>query len=123
MAQRMVDNNEWAVSVSANQPRLHTFLGIDPVYMDAETMVAEIEDEARKGAKGVKIVPLALAIYADDKRLWPAFQKMTELGLPLVSQAGGGGETGDRGDPYGRPKYFAAAMDDFPDLTIDIAPR
>lgn len=121
MAQRMIDNNEWAVGVSAKEPRLHTFVGIDPVYMDAETMVAEIEDKARKGAKGVKIVLLALAIYADDKRLWPAYQKMSELGLPLVSQAGAGGETGDRGDPYGRPKYFAAAMEDFPDLTIDIA--
>ena len=121
MAQRMIDNNEWAVGVSAKQPRLHTFLGIDPVYMDAETMVAEIEDKQRKGAKGVKIVPLALAIYGDDERLSPAYQKMSELGLPLVSQAGAGGETGDRGDAYGRPKYFASAMEDFPDLTVNVA--
>lgn len=121
MVQRMIDNNEWAVGVSANEPRLHTFLGIDPAYMDAETMVAEIEDKQRKGAKGAKIVPLALAVYVDDERLWPAYQKMIELGLPLISQSGAGGETGDRGDPYGRPKYFSKVMDDFPDLKINIA--
>ncbi len=121
MAQRMIDNNEWAVGISANEPRLHTFLGIDPVFMDAEAMVAEIEDKHSKGAVGVKIVPLALAIYVDDERLWPAYQKMNELGLPLISQSGAGAGSGDRGEAYGCPKYFGKVLDDFPDLKINIA--
>ena len=121
MAQRMIENNEWGCSVSAEHPELFALTGLDPVYMDEETMVSEIEDKTNKGARGVKIVLLALSIYADDPRLWPAYERISQLGIPMVSQAGAGGELGDRGDSYGRPRYFAKAMEAFPDLVVNIA--
>ena len=121
MAQRMIENNEWACTVSAEHSDLIAFAGLDPVYMDEQTMVGEIDDKVAKGAKGVKIVPLALAIYVDDPRLWPAYERISELGIPMVSQAGAGGENGDRGDAHGRPKYFAKALEEFPDLVVNLA--
>jgi predicted TIM-barrel fold metal-dependent hydrolase len=120
MAQRMIENNEWAIGVSAEHPELVTFAGLDPVYMDEQTVVGEIEDKVKRGARGVKIVPRALAIYADDERLWPVYERISELGVPIVSQAGAGGEQGDRG-AFGRPKYFEKALAEFPNLVVNVA--
>ncbi|MGE3855569.1 MAG: amidohydrolase family protein [Dehalococcoidia bacterium] len=121
MAQRMIANNEWALGVSAEHPNLFTFAGLDPVYMDEATLVGEIEDKVARGARGVKIVPLALAAYVDDPRMMPMYETIARLGVPIVSQAGAGGEVGDRGDHYGRPKYFETALQRYPDLVINIA--
>lgn len=121
MAQRMIDNNEWALGVSAQHPNIFTFAGLDPVYMDEATLVGEVEDKVKRGARGVKIVPLALAIYVDDPRMFPVYERIAGLGVPIVSQSGGGGAVGSRGDSYGRPKYFEAALKQFPDLLINIA--
>ena len=79
MAQRMIANNEWAMGVSAERPDFFTFAGLDPVYMDEATLVGEIEDKVGRGARGVKIVPLALAIYVDDPRLMPAYEAIARL--------------------------------------------
>jgi predicted TIM-barrel fold metal-dependent hydrolase len=49
------------------------------------------------------------------------YETIARLGVPIVSQAGAGGETGSRGDHYGRPKYFEAALQRYPDLVINIA--
>lgn len=121
MAQRMIGNNEWALGVSAAHPNLFTFAGLDPVYMDEATLVGEIEDKVARGARGVKIVPLALAAYVDDPRMMPMYETIARLGVPIVSQAGDGGAPGPRGDHYGRPKYFETALQRFPDLQINIA--
>ena len=108
-------------SVSAKHSNLFTFAGLDPVYMDEATLVGEIEDKVARGARGVKIVPLALAAYVDDPRFMPMYETIARLGVPIVSQAGAGGEPGDRGDHYGRPKYFETALQRYPDLVINIA--
>ena len=121
MAQRMIDNNEWALGVSAQRPNFFTFAGLDPAYMDEATLVGEIEDKVGRGARGVKIVPLALAMYVDDARMMPVYEATSRLGVPIVSQAGAGGDPGQRGDHYGRPKYFETALKQFPDLVINIA--
>ena len=118
MAQRMIDNNEWAIGVSESHPEFLTFAGLDPVYMDEQTLVAEVEDKVKRGAKGVKIVLRALEIYPDDPRLWPVFERISQLGVPITSQVGAQGEAGDRG-AYGRPKYFEKALVEFPDLIVN----
>lgn len=121
MVQRMIMNNEWACEEIEKKPQLIAFAGLDPVYMSEETLIHEIEDKVAKGCKGVKIVPLALAIYGNDKRLWPVYDKISKLGIPMLSQAGGGpGEAGGK-DACGRPKYFEEALRDFPDLKLILA--
>lgn len=119
MAERMVENNEWAVQETARHPELITFAGLDPVYMSEQEMLAEIEDKVGKGAKGVKIVPTALATYGNDGRLWPVYDKISRLGVPMLSQSGGRSENGV--DAWGRPKYFAEALADFPNLKLILA--
>jgi predicted TIM-barrel fold metal-dependent hydrolase len=121
MVERMIMNNEWACEEIKKSPQLMAFAGVDPVYMSEEALIAEIEDKVAKGCKGVKIVPLALAIYGNDKRLWPVYDTISRLGVPMLSQAGGGpGETYGK-DAWGRPKYFGEALRDFPDLKLILA--
>lgn len=119
MAQRMIENNEWGIKVSQQHPEFVTFAGLDPVYMDEKTLVGEIEDKVKRGAKGVKIVLRALAIYPDDRRLWPAYERISQLGVPLTTQVGSEGEAGDRG-PYASPRLFEQALKEFPNLTINL---
>jgi len=120
MAQRMIQNNEWACQVSREHPQLITFAGLDPVYMSEKTLITEIEDKVKKGAKGVKIVPLALEIYGNDKRLHPVYDKISRLGIPMVAQSGGG-KLPDGRDAWGSPKYFAEPLREFPNLKINLA--
>lgn len=121
MVERMIMNNEWACEEIKKNPQLMAFAGVDPVYMSEEVLIAEIEDKVAKGCKGVKIVPIALAIYGNDKRLWPVYDTISRLGVPMLSQAGGGpGETYGK-DAWGRPKYFGEALRDFPDLKLILA--
>jgi len=118
MAQRMIDNNEWQIEVSQQHPELLNFAGLDPVFMDEQTLIGEIEDKVSRGASGVKIVLRALAIYADDPRLTPVYERISQLGVPITAQVGSHGEAGDRG-AYANPKFFEQALKQYPDLVVN----
>jgi predicted TIM-barrel fold metal-dependent hydrolase len=120
MVERAIGNNEWQTQQAREVPELISFCGIDPVYMSAEQMIAEIDDKVEKGAKGVKIVPIALEVYGNDRRLWPVYEHIAGLGIPMLSQAGGR-RNADGKDPWGAPKYFAEALEVFPNLTLVVA--
>lgn len=116
MAQRMIENNEWACQESKKHPELIPFVGLDPVYMDEKALLNEIDDKLTKGAKGVKIVPRALAIYPTDKRLFPVYDKISRMKIPMVSQAGAGPEA----EVWASPRYFAEVLAQFPGLTLNL---
>ncbi len=120
MVDRAIANNEWQAQQTHEHPELISFCGIDPVYMDAAAMIAEIDDKMEKGAKGVKIVPIALEIYGNDRRLWPVYEHISRLGVPMLSQAGGR-RSAEGKDAWGAPKYFAEALEAFPNLTVVMA--
>ena len=111
MVQRLIDNNEWAIEVCKTDSRFSFMAGLDPVYMTADAMVSELDDKVKRGAKGGKIVLNALAVEADDPRLWPAYQRLHELELPIVSQAW-------RGDFYAQNDKI---MTQFPQMRMNIA--
>ena len=117
MVQRMLEYNEWGITAINEYPQFSTFAGLDPVYMDEETLRGEIRDKVSRGARGVKIVLRALAIYPDDRRLWPVYEEISRLGVPITAQVGKQGEAGDRG-PYANPALFARALEEFPDLRV-----
>ena len=118
MAKRMIEHNEWQIEVSQQHPEFINFAGLDPVFMDEQMLIGEIEDKVSRGAKGVKIVLRALAIYADDPRLTPVYERISQLGVPITAQVGLHGEAGERG-AYANPKFFEAALTQFPDLKVN----
>ena len=118
MVQRMVENNEWACQESSDHPELIPFIGLDPVYMDEDALFNEIDDKVKKGARGVKIVPRALAIFPNDKRLLPVYEKIRKMKIPLVSQSGRGYP--NEREIWGSPRYFAQVLAEFPDLRVNL---
>ena len=122
MVARMIENNEWALRVGAEHPEFMNFAGIDPVYQDEQALLAEIDDKLARGSKGVKVVLNNIAIYANDRRFWPVYEHITELGVPIVLQvAKGGGDLAAHDDALGHPRYLAEALEAFPNMYLNLA--
>lgn len=91
--------------------------GIDPSgrYHDP---IKEIEKCKKLGLKGVFMEPgrSLPGCRLDDSRLYPVYQRCSELGLFINPQTSGplGGDNID----YANPKYIDHVAEDFPNLTI-----
>jgi predicted TIM-barrel fold metal-dependent hydrolase len=115
IAQRIRENNEWALGVVDSNPRFSTFCGIDAAILTADELVAEIEDRTRRGAKGVKMVPFDSGVAGGDPRLWPVYDYCASRGIPILSESSG------RPGAPGRPANFAPALRAFPELVLIFA--
>lgn len=114
--------NQWGCLAAEAEPRLIPFVGINPRYMTADEIRAEIDESVARGAKGVKVIPPSMEMYGDDPSLWAVFERCSALGIPVLSQSGSGGGDPPAGrDHYGRPRYYAAALEAFPRLTLVLA--
>ena len=112
IAQRIVDNNEWALQTALTSPNLSCFVGIDPIVMDERTLLTEIEDKIRRGAKGVKSQFTDCGILADDRRLWPLYDHLQAREIPLQMV------TAEWAPGLNRPSHCAAALAEFPQLRL-----
>ncbi|MFI0354942.1 amidohydrolase family protein [Actinomadura sp. 9N407] len=113
IVRRIQDNNSWALGQVAENPRLSCFVGVDPVLMDEATLLSEVENGIRRGALGVKHVPMNHGTEGDDPRMWPVFDYCASAGVPLLTQAAG--------FMPGRPRHYAKALGDFPGLKLIFA--
>ena len=115
--------NRWGCQVAASDPRFLAFVGVNARFMHAEEMIDEIEELAAMGARGVKLLPAAMQLYANDPSLFPVYETCAQRGLPVLSQSGSGGtQPSDPGaDHFGRPGYFGEVLATFPALTLILA--
>lgn len=99
------------------------FASVDPHKGDKA--IHEIERAVKDlGLSGAKFHPGVQAFYPSDRRFYPLFEKITELGIPALfhtgtnglgaNMPGGGGIKLD----YTRPIYLDSLAADFPALTI-----
>jgi len=72
------------------------------------------------GLKGVKLNPHA-GFYPNDERLYPVYEKVTELGIPVMFHSGVKSPTEGTRVKYCQPIYLDDVTVDFPDMTIIIA--
>lgn len=66
------------------------FAGLDP--SNTEEALAEVDRVARNDAfKGIVLEPgmLTVLMYANDRRIYPVYEKCTRLGMLVVIMAGG----------------------------------
>jgi predicted TIM-barrel fold metal-dependent hydrolase len=77
--------NEYAFAVAARHPKLLVGASVHPLRKDA---LEELERCAKAGAVLVKWLPTAQAIDPGHPRSLAFFEKMKELGLPLLSHVG-----------------------------------
>jgi predicted TIM-barrel fold metal-dependent hydrolase len=113
IVRRVQDNNTWALDQVAASPRLSCFVGVDPVLMDPATLLAEVETGIRRGAIGVKYVPMNHGTEGDDPRMWPVYDYCATAGIPILTQASG--------FMAGHPRNYAKALADFPQLKLIFA--
>ena len=103
--------NDWAAE--QNHGSIISFGSVHP--MDPEA-INELDRIWELGLKGVKLHPDYQGFFADDPAAFPVYEKIEELGLPLLFHAGV--------DPYspnlvhGRPKAIAKVAKEFPRLTV-----
>ncbi|MFE9328073.1 amidohydrolase family protein [Nocardia sp. NPDC052278] len=113
IVRRIRDNNTWALEQAARSPRLSCFVGVDPVLMDEQSLLTEVETGISRGALGVKHVPMNHGIEGDDPRMWPVFDYCARAGIPILTQAAG--------FMPGRPARYAKALQEFPNLNLIFA--
>src|SRR5262249_55287211 len=77
--------NEYAFQVAARHPKILIGASVNPLREDA---LEELERVAKAGAVLVKWLPTAQAIDPAHPRCQPFYEKMKELGLPLLSHVG-----------------------------------
>jgi hypothetical protein len=116
---RLQRRNAWTCAVARENPGLVPFIGLDP-SMDGVTMVQEIDDRVREGAKGIKLHPVNQRFFPNDGRLYPAYHRIEELGLPIISHAGTAAMIGDP-EQHAHPVNFVDVLRNFPSLTLVFA--
>ena len=118
-----VPNDEIAGAVNAHPDRFVAFAGID--LGDIPAGVREIERTARMaGFRGMSIEPGAAreAMYADDRRLYPLYERCQELELPMsITISGYLSAMVGHGLAYGSPTPVFQVARDFPKLKIVIS--
>jgi len=121
--QEIYDYNRWGVAAARAEPRLLAFIGVNPRFLSESEITAEIDAMAAAGAAGVKIIPPAMGLYADDPLLQPVYQRASALRLPVLSQSGDGflPPPAPGRDHFGRPRYHGHNLANFPRLTLILA--
>jgi predicted TIM-barrel fold metal-dependent hydrolase len=119
MAERLKRRNTWTCELAGEYAELVAFPSID-LLMEPDAMAAEVERCANEmGAKGIKLHPAEGHYFPRDQRLWPAYEKIQELGLPIISH--GGIFMMTPGVDYTRPSNFEPVLESFPDLKLVVA--
>jgi len=114
--EHVLPSNNWCIGIQNLYPELIFFGSIHPDFENPENEIERINDN---GIKGIKLQPNAQRFYPDSERLFPIYQKLSDLGMILVFH------TGDEVKPikelYAHPKNFKTVLESFPDLTILLA--
>lgn len=84
---RMYLSNAVVAAVVRHDPaKLVGFASIDPCSPNA---IAELDFAVKQlGLRGVKLAPIYQRFAPDDSGLWPLYQRIQELGLPIIWHQG-----------------------------------
>ena len=99
--------NEFILEQTAKQPR---FTGFGTIHADMDNIEAEVEFIYRSGLRGVKMHPDTQLFNIDDPRLFPAYDLMRQLELPVMLH------TGDNRYDYSHPRRLRNVIEQFPGL-------
>jgi predicted TIM-barrel fold metal-dependent hydrolase len=116
---RMQRRNAWTCAVARENPGLVPFISLDPA-MGEEGLVAEVEERAREGAKGIKLHPANQRFFPNDRRLWPAYAKAQELGLAIITHSGALALLEDP-EQHAHPHNFVDVLREFPGINLVFA--
>ena len=106
--------------VKTHPDRFIGFTGIHPDRGEKHNLERVERAVNDFGLKGIKINPHA-GHYPNDERLYPIYEKATELAIPVVFHTGVKAPTEGTRVKYCQPIFLDDVAVDFPDMTIIIA--
>ena len=112
MRQRAREMNDWSIEAQNKEPRLVTYMMIDPILM-GETTMEEFERCVALGAKGVKVHPDIYEHLPDHPLMMPIYERCQELGLGVLSDS--------RNGEFGQPNGWIPVLKTFPHLKFIMA--
>jgi len=120
MLARLERKNRWTCESARENARLSALISVD-ILQRPEEMIKELEQKILTlGAKGIKLHPIANECSPADKRLWPAYMKAQDLGVPVLFHAGVN-ELPNYNRRYEGVMQFEDVAKSFPSLTIVLA--
>jgi predicted TIM-barrel fold metal-dependent hydrolase len=117
LGERYVAFNRWLMDTLAGVPALSGFVAMDPRALSPQRNVEHLQEMAERGARGVKLHPVAQEFAVDDPRMHPVYRACAELGLAVLSHTGlarGGGT-------FAAAAAFAPLLAEFPGLSVVLA--
>ena len=129
LLRRMDHNNAWGCWVGQKFPEIIPFIMVDPRLMAGDQLASYVQNRWDEGARGVKLLNVQTHHHADDRRLFPMYEFMQSINMPLFAQTGGGYGMGQNGisinpvtgDVWGRPRQFRRTLETFPRLKVIMA--
>lgn len=74
------------------------------------------------GLKGVKLYPSYCCYYPHDKKVYPLYEKIVELDVPIIfHQGASGGHQSRTPEKYTPVLFLDEVLEDFPELRISVA--
>jgi predicted TIM-barrel fold metal-dependent hydrolase len=116
---------ELQAQVERHRDVLIPFCSVDP--RDGRDAVALLRDLAAAGARGLKLHPSLQGFAPGDPAVYPLYEAVAELGLPIIFHSGqtgiGAGLPGGRGIKlrYSDPMLIDDVAADFPGLVVILA--
>lgn len=101
--------NEFVVEQIRQHPE---FYGFGTVHPDMEDMTDELDYIRASGLIGVKLHPDMQAINTDDERLFPLYERLQVLDMPVFIHCG------DEHKDFSHPRHLRRVIDRFPRLTV-----
>ncbi|OGQ00680.1 MAG: hypothetical protein A2Z51_09440 [Deltaproteobacteria bacterium RBG_19FT_COMBO_52_11] len=118
--ERMQRRNQWTCESAQQYPGLIALVSVD-VLQSPEQMVEELAGKVMaRGAKGLKLHPIASEYYPWDQRLWPVYAQAQALKIPVLWHSGAS-ELPGYDSRYAQPRQFAKVAQAFPELTMVLA--
>jgi predicted TIM-barrel fold metal-dependent hydrolase len=110
--------NLWLCDLARAEPRLLPFVTVNPAVVSARTAADQVDRLIRdKGARGLKLHPIAIRTYPDDPGLTAVFDVVQDAALPVVVHCG----PDRRGFGWSLPGAVGAILDRHPRLPLVLA--
>ncbi|HZD38276.1 MAG TPA: amidohydrolase family protein [Actinomycetes bacterium] len=117
MADRFRASNRWLVELLGPIPRLTAYVGVDPWALTPEQNVEHLREMAERGARGIKLHPVAQRFEPGDPRMERVYRACEAFDLVVLSHTG----SAKGAEPFAEPRAFAPVLERHPLLKVVLA--
>jgi predicted TIM-barrel fold metal-dependent hydrolase len=107
--------DRWHRGIEAAEASQRLLLGAS-VHPDAADRIPDLERQAARGARIVKLHPTMQRFYPDEERMMEIYAACERLGMAVFFHCGRAGIEPERTQPYGIPRHYEGALANFPNL-------